>query len=110
MMSHQHIDQILSLWTMGIHVFESVSPHARTALIHLLVRIELRVHKKTTLQVVDPKLRRFLVSYGAQMSRDLDLTFVRRLNRSFQFCPRDAKKNIERSHTAIPCGQKTRTA
>lgn len=85
MMIRQSSDQILCFRTIGIHMFKSVVAHTRAALIRLFARIELRVHKKTVLQVIDAQLRRFLIGHRAQVPGDLDPTFMSCLNRGLQF-------------------------
>ena len=57
MMFHQSGDQILCFRTVGIHMFKRVVAHARAAHIRLFVGIELRVHEKAVLEVIDAQFR-----------------------------------------------------
>ena len=100
-MFHERFDQILPLRAVGSHVLERVETKAVAANVRFLSGIELRVHEKSVLEIVDSEFGGFFVSYGAQVSRDFEPAFVRSIDRGFQLCARDVHIGFEGRYAAI---------
>ena len=62
-------------------MLQRVVTSAIAAHIRLLSRIKLRVHRKSMLQIINPQLRRFLITDRAQMPGHLNIVFVRLVDR-----------------------------
>ena len=101
MMFHKGVDQVFSLGAVRWHVVQSVFPSAVAADIGLLPRIELRVHKESVFEIVNPQLGGFFISYRAQVPGDFDPALVSGDDCGFQLGARDVHVRLERRHSLI---------
>src|SRR5467141_2381606 len=100
-MLDERCNQPIRLGTSGTHVFERVVTRAGGAGVGCLVGIQTGIDEKAVFEIVNPNLRRFLVSYRTQVASNFEATLVRFLDCSTQFRAGDMSVRLERRHPAV---------
>ena len=95
MMPHQRGDQPSRLGAARDCVLERVVASAVAALIRFLARVQLGVDEESVLEVVDPDLRGFRISYRAQMASNFHAMLVRLLHGGAQLLAGDVLVCLE---------------
>src|SRR5262249_44710660 len=94
-------DEPVRLGTAGSHVQEGVVASVLAALVRFLLGVQRGVFEESVLEIVDSDLRRLLVGDRAEVTRDLQTSLVRLLDRGGELLARDVFVSLERGHAVI---------